>query len=85
MKHIEKELVEYIVLFVGLLAVFILFVLYRYDFNSLRLIALLGSVFYLFWGIFHHVAADRLNKTIVIEYLVISLMVYLLFHLVLSF
>jgi hypothetical protein len=85
MKRNEKELIEYTVLIVGLLAFFILLILFRFDRPVLNLIALLGSIFYFLWGIFHHAVDSRLSKALVVEYLFISAMVYLLFHLVLIF
>ena len=84
MKRSEKELIEYIVLLVGLMVFFLLLIIFRYESFALKLIAMLGSLFYVAWGIIHHAADDRLTKSIVLEYMFISSMVFLLFYLVLS-
>ena len=84
MKRNEKELIEYIILFLGLLTFFILLVVFRYEAFALRMVALLGSLFYIVWGIIHHAADDRLTLNVVLEYVSISILVFLLFFFVLS-
>lgn len=84
MKRNEKELIEYIVLLVGLVVFFLLLILFRYEVFALKLVAMLGSLFYVVWGIIHHAASERLTLAILLEYVFISFMVFLLFYLVLS-
>lgn len=84
MRRQEKELIEYIVLLVGLLVFFLLLLVFRYENPALKMVAMLGSLFYLIWGILHHAAEGRLSRSIVFEYLFMSSMVFLLFYLVLS-
>lgn len=84
MKRNEKELIEYIILFLGLITFFILLVIFRYEAFALRMVALLGSLFYIVWGIIHHAADDRLTLSVILEYVSISILVFLLFFFVLS-
>lgn len=84
MKRNEKELIEYIVLLLGLLVFFVLLIIFRYEIVALKLVAMLGSLFYVVWGIIHHAADDRLTKELIMEYVFISSMVFLLFYMVLS-
>jgi hypothetical protein len=84
MKRNEKELIEYIVLLVGLLVFFLLLIIFRYESFALKMVAMLGSLFYVVWGIIHHAADSRLTKSVILEYMFISSMVFLLFYLVLS-
>ena len=84
MKQSEKELIEYVVLLVGLMVFFLLLIIFRYESFALKLVAMLGSLFYVVWGIIHHAADARLTKAVILEYMFISSMVFLLFYLVLS-
>jgi hypothetical protein len=84
MKRDEKELVEYLLLLVGLLVFFVFLIIFRYETFALKLIAMLSSLFYLVWGIVHHAANNRLTKEVFLEYMFISSMVFLLFYMVLT-
>ncbi len=84
MKQNEKEIIEYIVLLIGLAILFFLLVMFRYQNFALKVVALSGSLFYVIWGLVHHATNARLTKTIILEYMFISSMVFLLFYLVLS-
>ncbi len=83
MKRSERELIEYLVLFVGLMVFFLLLMIFRYESAALKMVAMLGSLFYVVWGIIHHAADSRLTRTVLVEYVFISSMVFLLFYLVL--
>ena len=84
MKQNEKEIIEYTVLLIGLVVLFFLLAMFRYQNFALKLVAMSGSLFYVIWGLVHHASNARLTKAIILEYIFISSMVFLLFYMVLS-
>jgi hypothetical protein len=84
MKRKENELIEYLVLLLGMVMFFLLLIIFRYENFALKLVAMLGSLFYVAWGVIHHAADERLTRGVVAEYFFIGSMVFLLFYLVLS-
>ncbi|OGC70078.1 hypothetical protein A2415_00575 [candidate division WWE3 bacterium RIFOXYC1_FULL_39_7] len=83
MSRSEKNLLLYLVLLIGMLVFFVCIIFFRYDRFALTLISVLGSIFYIFWGIIHHVLEGRLKKEVVVEYVFLSVVAFLLFYLVL--
>jgi hypothetical protein len=81
----ERHLLEYIVLFTGFAVLLALFYIFRYNRNALLMISGGGSVFYSIWGIIHHGLEGRLNKTIALEYMLISVLVFILLYIALSY
>lgn len=85
MKNIKERAIEYLILFVAIFVFLLLFFLFRFDKNALVIVSASGSVFYILWGIIHHVLRDRLNKSIFWEYIIFGSLVFLLLYTVLSF
>jgi hypothetical protein len=84
MRKQERDLIEHIVLLVGLAVFFCLLFIFRYDRLTLKIVALLGSMFYVGWGIIHHLIDGRLNRKVLLEYIFMGSFVFLLFYLVLG-
>ena len=56
-----------------LIALLVLYFLYRPDTITQRIIAITGGIFYFFWGLLHHHKIKHLNEKVVLEYFFISL------------
>lgn len=84
MQHKERELLEYLVLMLGLLIFFVLLIVFRYERMTLKIVSMLASLFYLVWGIVHQAITGRIGRKVILEYFFISTMVFLLFYLFLS-
>ena len=82
---LKENLIEYLVLFVAVIVFLVLFILFRFDKTSLLAISSLGSIFYIGWGIIHHMLRGRLTRLITMEYLLFGLLVFLLLFTVLNF
>ena len=85
MKDIREHLIEHLILFAAISVFILLFLVFRFNKNSLMVISAAGSVFYVLWGIIHHVLRDRLTKSIFWEYILFGSLVFLLLFTVLSF
>jgi len=85
MNNIKEHAVEYLILFIAILVFLLLFFIFRFDKNALFIISALGSVFYILWGIIHHVLRDRFTKSILWEYILFGSLIFLLLYTVLSF
>ncbi len=72
------KILEYSVLFFGLIAFVSLFVYYRFDKSAEIKIMAMAAGFYALWGMLHHLLEDRLTLDIAIEYLLIGFFVFLL-------
>ena len=82
---LKENIIEYLILFVAVIVFLILFFLFRFDKTSLLIVSSLGSIFYVGWGIIHHMLRGRLTKLITMEYLLFGLLVFLLLFTVLNF
>ena len=85
MRNIKEHTAEYLILFTVILIFLLLFFIFRFDKKVLVVISALGSVFYILWGIIHHVLRDRFTKSILWEYVLFGSLVFLLLYTVLSF
>ena len=85
MRNIKEHAVEYLILFIAIFVFLVLFFIFRFDKNALVIISVSGSVFYVLWGIIHHVLRDRFTKSILWEYVLFGTLVFLLLYTVLSF
>ncbi|MFC1700090.1 hypothetical protein ACFLZ4_00390 [Patescibacteria group bacterium] len=83
--NLKENLIEYLILFVAVAVFLVLFFLFRFDKSSLLIVSSLGSIFYVGWGIIHHMLRGRLTKIITLEYLLFGLLVFLLLFTVLNF
>ena len=82
---LKEHTIEYLILFVAVIVFLVLFFLFRFDKTSLLVVSTLGSIFYIGWGIIHHMLRGRLTKLITTEYLLFGLLVFLLLFTVLNF
>lgn len=85
MKNIKEHAIEYLILFIAIFIFILLFFVFRFNKNALVIISAVSSVFYVLWGIIHHVLKDRLTKSIFWEYLLFGFLVFLLLFTVLGF
>lgn len=84
MEDIKEHFVEYVALLIGMAVFVVLLVIYRFDKDALLIISGVGSAFYVAWGILHYVLRKRLTRTIVYEYVLFGILVFLLLFTVLS-
>ena len=80
----ERHLIEYLFLAMVFGVIFLLFLLYRGSSHVMIVISFIGAFFYTVWGVFHHLLEGRLHAKIVLEYLLYSTLVFLLFLTVLN-
>jgi hypothetical protein len=78
MKRIHSSNWHYSVLLIGLIVFGFLFLHFRSNVVLGQLIAVIGGLYYFFWGIVHHIFDKDLHVKIVLEYLVIALIGVLL-------
>ncbi len=74
----ESHFKHYALLVSGMALLGAFFVLFRFNTPIQIFIGLAGCIFYIFWGIFHHALEDRVTKLVVIEYILFSLVAFLL-------
>ena len=72
------------ILFAGMVVIAFLFNIFRYDQLAQILVALLGCMYYISWGIIHHALEERIKKAIILEYILIGGVAFLLILLVLA-
>lgn len=85
MNEHERHLAEYIILFTGFGVLSVMLYLFRYNREYLIMTAGGGSIFYSFWGLVHHAMEGRLTKSVALEYILISLLVFVLLYTALIF
>lgn len=78
------KIIEFTVLLLGATLFFVLFWVFRHDRITMIKLAGVAAVFYSMWGIFHHLVEDRLSLDIVLEYILISIFVFMLVFTALS-
>ena len=79
LKDNKYKIIEYTVLFVGILVYAFLFLFFFKDSNSARLlITALAVLFYVTWGVIHHFLEKRLTLEIAFEYILIGFLTFLL-------
>jgi hypothetical protein len=83
-KKRKSYLTEYLILVFGLLVVLALFILFNYSLLAQILISILGSAFYIAWGIIHHASEGRMDRRVVLEYVFFGIFVLALFLSVLT-
>ena len=81
----ERHFTHYMVLLIGLLLFFSLFILFRYNDSIQLVIGGLGCFFYVLWGVIHHALEHRLTRLVVIEYVLFGGLMFLLLSWVFSF
>ena len=66
------------VLFVGIGITVFLLIFFKYDHTAQILVALLGCMYYVSWGIIHHALQERINKSIILEYVLVGTVMFIL-------
>lgn len=80
----ERHLIEYLIFIAFGLALIVAFILMRDNRGALIVISGLGSLLYILWGIIHRIRENRLNKEIILEYVLLGSFVFLLLFTALS-
>ncbi len=73
-----KSVFEYSLLIFLVITYVFLFWYFRYDTRMMISLAAFGSVFYLTWGLLYQKRVDRLNFSIILEYILLGLLAFLL-------
>lgn len=76
--HEEKHVKHYLLLVVGIFVVAILFVFFKYNLEVQSILAFIGSLYYILWGIIHHIIERRITKLIALEYILVGVFVFAL-------
>jgi len=74
----DKYTLHLFILFVGLSIIAWLFTFFRFNTVAQTVLAFLGSIYYIVWGVFHHAAKKRIDKLIVLEYILVGSLIFLL-------
>ena len=78
LRHNDNHIAQYTVLLSGLFTFVILFALFRYNHALQLVVGILGCMFYVTWGVVHHILEERLTKAVVLEYVLFGILVSLL-------
>lgn len=73
---LHNHFIHYSILVGGLAVIGFLIMLFRYDPFKQAGAVLAGSIFYSSWGIIHHAIEGRLTKLIALEYVLLSLLAF---------
>ncbi len=74
----SHHVLHYFTLVVGLFVTVLLFYIFRFQPTYQISIVLGGAVFYSVWGILHHHLEGRLTEKIVMEYILLSVLAFVL-------
>jgi hypothetical protein len=74
------HLLHYLALYVGLSVILVLFIVFRHNYTTQLILAAVGSVYYMLWGIIHHVLEKRINRLLVLEYILFGLLAFVLVY-----
>ena len=85
MKSTEKHLIEYMALLVAFSTFAFLFAFYRFNSIVLEVLAGAASIFYILWGIIHHVLEGRLTRLIALEYFLFGSLAFVLLFTVINY
>ncbi len=85
MKPAEKHLIEYMALLVAFSIFAFLFAYYRFNAGVLEILAGTASIFYILWGIIHHVIEGRLTRLIALEYFLFGSLAFVLLFTVINY
>lgn len=85
MKELRKNFWEYLILFLGVITFVILVYLFRFNKSVLTFVLFSGSLFYVSWGIIHHMIRGRLTRMIAVEYMLFGFLSFLLLFAVLGY
>jgi hypothetical protein len=81
----KRHLIEYSLIFIVSVAFLIMFVFFRANKEMLKLLSAIISFAYILWGTVHSAIEGRLNKLVVLEYILFGVLVFLIFFFALSF
>jgi len=74
----DNHIKHYLLLVVGILIIAVLFVFFKYNLEVQTLLAFIGSLYYILWGIIHHIIEKRITKLIALEYVLVGVFVFVL-------
>ena len=74
----DNYLVHLGILFVGMLIAAFFFHYFSFSTVAQIIIAALGCIYYVVWGIIHHAVRNRLNKLIALEYILVGSIIFFL-------
>lgn len=80
----DKYLVHLGILFAGILMASFFFNYFKYNTTAQIIISALGCIYYVVWGIIHHVVRNRLKRLIALEYVLVGSLIFFLLLLSLS-
>lgn len=74
----DRHLIHYFILLLGLAVFAVLFAVFNHLVFAQVIVAALGSLYYVLWGIIHHSIEGRLTSLIALEYILFGSLVFLL-------
>lgn len=74
----DKFTLHLFYLFVGVATSAFFIFYFKYNTAIQLASALLGCIYYIVWGIMHHASTERLNRLIVLEYVLFGSLIFLL-------
>jgi hypothetical protein len=76
MHETEKHILAYFILIVGLGLIFGIYAFAHVNTTTRLLLGFSGVVFYMLWGIGHHLLEGRFHKEVLLEYLLVGIFVF---------
>ncbi|MFZ5424748.1 MAG: hypothetical protein ACOZAO_03005 [Patescibacteria group bacterium] len=74
----HKHLSHYILLVLGLVVTMLLFIYFKYNPAAQTIVAGVGALYYISWGLIHHGIEGRLDKAVLLEYVLFGIIVFAL-------
>lgn len=74
----DNFLIHFGILVLGLLVASYFFVYFMANSTAQAVVAGLGCIYYIGWGIIHHAVRGRLTKLIALEYILVGSLIFLL-------
>ncbi|OGC47215.1 hypothetical protein A2886_01035 [candidate division WWE3 bacterium RIFCSPHIGHO2_01_FULL_42_13] len=74
----DKYLLHFAILLFGILVSAFFFVYFRFNSTAQAVVAGMGCIYYIGWGIIHHAVRGRLSRLIALEYILVGSLIFLL-------
>ena len=74
----DKYLTHLGILFIGVLIVAFFFNYFKFNTTAQIIVAGVGCVYYIVWGVSHHAVRNRLSRLITLEYILVGSLIFLL-------
>ena len=74
----DKYLVHLGILFAGAVTAAFFFNYFKYQPQAQTIVAAMGCIYYVGWGIMHHAVRNRLSRLITLEYILVGSLIFLL-------